>query len=512
MTTKDEILMWADGVAAYRTNDWVTALQAFQQIGDYSRIHFNSGMIYTQLDDYGSAAACYTDALAADPYLAAAYFQRAYCSFMTERYADAEDDYTRALRLLRDNDYIDYTQLGLKYRLYRCEIHYNRAMCAHSLGDSVACTQDVAYAQRSCSTDEQKNVIGRAARAGVETVTLFTVPIDAVFEVAETKVRNASERTYLKDAKVVGDTGPGSGWAGFDGALILDPGAANGAANGVSGRIGTVVRRAGSDGAVKAYQKPEEAASAATVTRPRRGTEPGARPTFADRTIDRRPSNPNMAAPVITIPRTLNRRSDEGIYSEQQNPVYDARPTISRNNSIASPVPRYIQERDERPRQPIRASTDYPLQRSEDSPRYAPQQQQQQQQHYARTEAYPSPSPSPSTQLQYIQPNNQQQQQQYQPQPQRQQTQMSGKQKIKVHTLAPLPPRTILLLLPYEDITHDLLLLRCGEKLGLRNPVLEFRDPDDQTGSELLTISDQDDLATAVEVMDGKWEFYVGEA
>ncbi|KAJ3154048.1 hypothetical protein HDU89_008917 [Geranomyces variabilis] len=502
MTTKDEILLWADGVTAYRSNDWVTALEAFQQIGDYSRIHFNSGMIYTQLDDYGSASACYSDSLTADPYLAAAYFQRAYCSFMTERYADAEDDYTRALRLLRDNDYIDYTQLGLKYRLYRCEIHFNRAMCAHSLGDSVACTQDVAYAQRSCATEEQKNVIGRAARAGVETVTLFTVPVDAVFEVAETKLRNASERTYLKDAKVVGDTGPGSGWAGFDGALILDPVAASGSAGGVSGRTGTVVRRAGSDGAVKAYQLDKPETFTATTTRPRRGTEPGARPTF-DRTINRRPSTPNIA-PVITIPRALTQRSDEGAYNEPQNPTYDIRPAVTRSNSIASPVPRYIQERDDRPRQPTRGNTD-PVQGS-NSPRYAPQTNQQ---HYVRTEAYPSPSPSPSTQLQYLQPNQQQYQQQ---QPQTQQTQMSGKQKIKIHTLAPLAPRTILLLLPYEEITHGLLIARCGEKLGLRNPLLEFRDPDDQSGSELLAISDEDDLATAVEVMDGKWEFYVGEA
>ncbi|KAI8919078.1 hypothetical protein DFJ77DRAFT_424708, partial [Powellomyces hirtus] len=223
MTTKEEILVWAEGVKAYRDGDWANALEAFQQVGDFSRIHFNSGMIYTQLDDYAAATTCYTNSLGADPYLAVAYFQRAYCAFMMEDYQEAEMDYTRTLRLLRENDHIDYTQLGLKYRLYRCEVHFNRAMCAHSLGDSVSCTQDITYGQRVCRTDEQRAIIERAARAGVETVTLFTVPVDAVFDVLESKLRNAGERTYLKDAKVVMENGAGGGWAGFGGAAIMDP-------------------------------------------------------------------------------------------------------------------------------------------------------------------------------------------------------------------------------------------------------------------------------------------------
>ncbi|KAI8820006.1 uncharacterized protein EV422DRAFT_487724, partial [Fimicolochytrium jonesii] len=228
MATKDEILSWADGVNAYKNSDWDGALDSFQRTGDFSRVHFNMGIIYTRLDDYESASMCYTNAIGADPYLAVAFFQRAYCAYMTEDYQRADGDYAMALELLRENDFIDYSQLGLKYRLYRCEAHYNRAMCAHSIGDDAICTQDVLAAQRVARTTEQKAVIDRAARVGVETVTLFTVPVDAVFEVPESKLKNINERSYLKDAKVVIDSSPGAGgdgqanWAGFDGALILN--------------------------------------------------------------------------------------------------------------------------------------------------------------------------------------------------------------------------------------------------------------------------------------------------
>lgn len=68
-----------------------------QQIGDYSRIHFNSGIIYTRLEDHVSASVCYARALNADPYLAVAYFQRAYCYFMQEEFDRAYDEYSAAL-------------------------------------------------------------------------------------------------------------------------------------------------------------------------------------------------------------------------------------------------------------------------------------------------------------------------------------------------------------------------------------------------------------------------------
>ncbi|KAJ3020799.1 hypothetical protein HKX48_000180 [Thoreauomyces humboldtii] len=553
MATKEQILLWADGVKAYRKADWRAAIETFQLVGDFSRIHFNSGMIYTQLNDHDAASICYANALDADPYLAVAFFQRAYCAFMVEDYENAESDYTNALLLLRNNDYIDYTQMGLKYRLYRSEIHFNRAMCAHSLGDGPACTQDVMFAQRVARTVEQRAIVDRAARAGVDTITLFTVPVDAVFEVGEAKVRNAAERSYLKDAKVVGSVGPDAvGWAGFDGAIIVDPGAA-----GSLPRTGTVLRR-----------QPTLKEPMKDLTLARRETEsPGpVRPVVAqDETLplafygrsatlgrqgrggpmERRRRSPSRAAefdkgnarglarsattapgskmqssfragsPSSPSPQVLYTRSrtpsSTGPYEQEESrlPIASSRThspiqvsqqpsagalqvpfTRSRTPSDTGNSPRLarsataVEARDPASftsqKKPLRAYTvtDFELRQSPDS------------------DQYPSPAPSQATS----------------PSARRTGT-VAGKTKVKIHAAASThtTPRTILLLLPDDDATRSVIVSRCKDKLGLRDPVLEFRDPSDPRG-ELISVEDDDDLATAVEVMEGRWEFLVRDA
>ncbi|TPX69041.1 hypothetical protein SpCBS45565_g02649 [Spizellomyces sp. 'palustris'] len=497
MSSKEEVLLWADGIDAYRKGDWTSSLEFFQRIGDYSRIHFNCGMIYTRVEDYASAAVCYTRALDADPYLAVAYFQRAYCWFMQEAYDRAERDYTTGLGLLRENDYIDYSQLGLKYRLYRCEIHFNRAMCAHSINDSVGCTQDISYAQRVSRTDEQKSIIDRAARVGVETVTLFTVPVDAVFEVGEAKVRNAGERSYLKDAKVVVDASGGSengGWVGFDGAAIIDPGVA--ASDRLGDRNGTVVRRNDSTSRPRANTVPRYA----PTPPPENERFPAARgATMRDR------GGNSLRSASPRLPSDSRDIRYDGSPGERTNSLprgITTNPsTLSRStSSYQSQTPRNMLLRAATDRGPER---DYPntrtIERSyTDSVTSLPRQPQPLQPQPLQRVPYPSPSTSPNS-LTPSSPAT---------------DVVKGKLKCKVHSVPPLSPRTVLLLVNPQTLTHQFLVSRVKEKFNLKGrPQLSFRDMDDdgQKNGSMISILDDDDLGVACEVMAGKVELYVSE-
>ncbi|KAI9193459.1 uncharacterized protein BJ171DRAFT_429764 [Polychytrium aggregatum] len=224
MTTKEEIELWDKGIKAYEKGDFNGALGAFKEIGDYSRISFNIAMVYSQLGDHYTSSMMYTRAIAADPFFAIAFFQRAYSSFAKQDYEYAISDYDEALKLLRDNDNIDYAQVGLKYKLYRCEIHFNRAMCFEMLGDSKEASRDIESARLVVRTSEHKNIIERAARVGLQEITIFTVPHETLFTVSESKMKNLKKKQYLDGAKVVVARDNDDTFTGFSGAAITSPG------------------------------------------------------------------------------------------------------------------------------------------------------------------------------------------------------------------------------------------------------------------------------------------------
>ncbi|KAI8799246.1 hypothetical protein BJ742DRAFT_158384 [Cladochytrium replicatum] len=247
MSTKEELQAWVNGINAYQKEDFTAAIEYFREIGDYSRILFNMAMIYSRLDDHDGAIQIYTRALRADPYLAVAYFQRAYSYFILDDYNSAYDDFSQALDLLLDNDAIDYTQMGLKYQLYRCEILFNRAMSLQQLNADSQANQDLSEARRTIRTPEQRSVIERSGgrNAAADSLTLFTVPFDGLFHVREDKLKNLTKKNFLKEAKVVAARDDDD-FIGFTGAAIMA-----GVSGQTLGRNGTVARPAKDDSDVR---------------------------------------------------------------------------------------------------------------------------------------------------------------------------------------------------------------------------------------------------------------------
>ncbi|KAI5301986.1 hypothetical protein KEM55_001372 [Ascosphaera atra] len=64
-----------------------------------------------------------------DPYLAIAFFQLGVSCFLLGRFEEALSNFGRSLTLLRENEKINYKQLGLDYQLCLCEVLFNRGLC-----------------------------------------------------------------------------------------------------------------------------------------------------------------------------------------------------------------------------------------------------------------------------------------------------------------------------------------------------------------------------------------------
>ena len=88
-------------------------------------------------------------------------------NFLVGDFEEATANFNDTLLYLRGNTYIDYEQLGLKFRLYSCEVLFNRGICYIYLQQEQAGMQDFGYAVKEKITPEH-DVIDEAIRARAE--------------------------------------------------------------------------------------------------------------------------------------------------------------------------------------------------------------------------------------------------------------------------------------------------------------------------------------------------------
>ena len=92
-----------------------------------------------------------------------AYFQQGVSNFLIGDFEEALANFNDTLLYLRGNTYIDYEQLGLKFRLYSCEVLFNRGLCYVYLQQDAAGMQDFDYAVKEKMTADHE-VINDAIR------------------------------------------------------------------------------------------------------------------------------------------------------------------------------------------------------------------------------------------------------------------------------------------------------------------------------------------------------------
>ncbi|XP_048202835.1 NADPH oxidase activator 1 isoform X2 [Perognathus longimembris pacificus] len=131
----DQVHDWHRGVQAVARGDWGCALRLFSSVPEPpARMSFNVGCVHLLAGDPQAALLAFDQAVAKDTCMAVGFLQRGVANFQLERFQEALLDFQLALAQLRGNAAIDYTQLGLRFRLQAWELLYNVASVQCQLG------------------------------------------------------------------------------------------------------------------------------------------------------------------------------------------------------------------------------------------------------------------------------------------------------------------------------------------------------------------------------------------
>ena len=93
---------------------------------------------------------------------------------MLTRYDAAYNDFSSALLYLRGNQFINYEQLGLKFKLYSAEVLFNRGLTQIYMGNAQEGLADMEDARREKATEEH-GVIDDAIQDRGEGYTVFSI-------------------------------------------------------------------------------------------------------------------------------------------------------------------------------------------------------------------------------------------------------------------------------------------------------------------------------------------------
>ena len=115
----------------------------------------------------GRQVESYQRAVRLDQYLAVAYFQQGVSNFLVGDFEEALANFNDTLLYLRGNNMIDYAQLGLMFKLYSCEVLFNRGLCYVYLQQREAGMQDFSFAVKE-KVVEDHNVIDEAIKEEAE--------------------------------------------------------------------------------------------------------------------------------------------------------------------------------------------------------------------------------------------------------------------------------------------------------------------------------------------------------
>ncbi|KAF2191335.1 NADPH oxidase-like protein regulator NoxR [Zopfia rhizophila CBS 207.26] len=219
MSLKQEIETWVAALGHYDNNEFDEALKAFDGISDTSKILFNCGVIHATLGEHEKAVDCYQRAVRLDQYLAVAYFQQGVSNFLMGDFEEALANFNDTLLYLRGNNNIDYEQLGLKFKLYSCEVLFNRGLCYIYLQQKDAGMQDLSFAAKEKVVPDH-DVIDEAIREEAEGYTVFSIPVGIVYRPNDAKVKNLKTKDYLGKPRLVAASDRANAFTGFAGAEI----------------------------------------------------------------------------------------------------------------------------------------------------------------------------------------------------------------------------------------------------------------------------------------------------
>ncbi|ORZ39586.1 hypothetical protein BCR44DRAFT_1426825, partial [Catenaria anguillulae PL171] len=169
------------------------------------------------LGQHEDAAVSFGNSIQCDNYLSVAYFQQGVSLYILQDFEQALTAFDNSFLYFRGTNAIDYTQLGLDYKLFSCEVLYNRALTLFQLGDENAALQDLGQASKAKQIPEHE-IINEAIQYRGDGCQLFQVPANLLYKPPKQKLANAAKIDYLGRSKVVAATDPSDNFTEFKGA------------------------------------------------------------------------------------------------------------------------------------------------------------------------------------------------------------------------------------------------------------------------------------------------------
>ncbi|NXY53232.1 NCF2 factor, partial [Callaeas wilsoni] len=217
MPLAETIRLWQEGVCAVDRKEWSAALDAFTAVQNPpAKICFNIGCIHFVLGKLAEAEEAFTQSIGCDKHLAVAYFQRGTVFYRRQNHRKAIEDFKEALAQLRGNQLIDYKILGLRYRLFACEILYNIALVYATTENWEKAEEHMTLAM-SMKSEPQHNKIDRAMEAILKQklCELVAIPAGKLFRPNEKQVAQLEKKDYLGKAMVVASVVDKDDFSGF---------------------------------------------------------------------------------------------------------------------------------------------------------------------------------------------------------------------------------------------------------------------------------------------------------
>ncbi|KFP81649.1 Neutrophil cytosol factor 2, partial [Acanthisitta chloris] len=217
MSLVETIRLWQGGVCAADKKEWSAALDAFTAVQNPpAKICFNIGCIHLVLGKLVEAEEAFTRSIGCDKHLAVAYFQRGTVFYRRQNHGKAIEDFKEALAQLRGNQLIDYKILGLRYRLFACEILYNIALVYATMENWKKAEEHLTLAM-SMKSEPQHNKIDRAMEAILKQklCDLVAIPAGKLFRPNEKQVAQLEKKDYLGKAVVVASVVDKDDFSGF---------------------------------------------------------------------------------------------------------------------------------------------------------------------------------------------------------------------------------------------------------------------------------------------------------
>uniref|UniRef100_A0A8D3B7W0 NADPH oxidase activator 1 n=1 Tax=Scophthalmus maximus TaxID=52904 RepID=A0A8D3B7W0_SCOMX len=207
--------LWDESVQAVDAKDWQGALKKLKQISEpNSRTLFNTASAHLALGQLDLALDL---TIVKDERLAVGFFQRAAVMMQVERLEEALSDCIWAQKHMRGNAVIDYTQLGLRFKLYSWQVLYNAAAVYCRMGQWEQARDVLLSAAQERGGGRGGNIeVALDGVMGKQLPEALLVPVGEVFRPRKQDVEQLQQRDFLGKAKVISSMIPNDDFGGFE--------------------------------------------------------------------------------------------------------------------------------------------------------------------------------------------------------------------------------------------------------------------------------------------------------